>query len=296
MDFINERAAARYKFNFFLSFTLASAFMVAADFIMMVYDYAVFSLVPRTEWSVNLVELSSFIFITLIVVIWTRKVEKASWKSIGFTRKKAGLNFLLGWGIGGGILIFCVLVMMALGAVEITGINFSGGLLLRFIPIVIVWSIQGNAEEVLARGWLFTAVSSKHNILLGIIVSSVFFTVLHLGNDGIAVLPLLDLALFGIFAALLMLKTKNIWVISGFHASWNCFQGSVFAFPVSGHAAGDAFITVKSKGAEWLSGGSFGVEGSLVSILTQLVIILWLSYDLFIKQKIQLVRKQEVGY
>lgn len=86
-----------------------------------------------------------------------------------------------------------------------------------------VWSIQGNAEEVLTRSFLFAGISRKLNILAGIFISAVFFTVMHLGNDGINFLPLLDLFIFGVFAALVMIKTKNIFLISGFHAAWNCF-------------------------------------------------------------------------
>lgn len=116
---------------------------------------------------------------------------------------------------------------------------------------------------------------------IGILVSSLFFTFLHLGNDAISLIPLLDLPLFAILASLVMLKTGNIWVISGIHAAWNCFQGNVFAFPVSGTQAGQAFIAVETSGPDWLSGGAFGVEGSVISLLIQAGMITWLVYKLY---------------
>ena len=42
---------------------------------------------------------------------------------------------------------------------------------------------------------------------------------------------------------------------------------------------------------EWLSGGKFGVEGSIISVLIQAIFILWLIYDL--KRKSHLVKKTE---
>ena len=116
---------------------------------------------------------------------------------------------------------------------------------------------------------------------IGILVSSLFFTFLHLGNDAISLIPLLDLPLFAILASLVMLKTGNIWVISDIHAAWNCFQGNVFAFPVSGTQAGQAFIAVETSGPDWLSGGAFGVEGSVISLLIQAGMITWLVYKLY---------------
>lgn len=148
---------------------------------------------------------------------------------------------------------------------------------------MIVWSIQGNGEEVLTRSWIFAGISKKHSLWAGILLSSLFFTVMHLGNDGISVLSVIDLFIYGIFAALLMIKTGNVWLISGFHAAWNCFQGNVFAFKVSGIDTGLAFINISTKGSSWLTGGDFGVEGSLVSIAIQLVLVIYLYHDLFIK-------------
>lgn len=174
--------------------------------------------------------------------------------------------------------------MILTGAASFKGFQFSLAIVMKFILLVLAWSIQSHAEEVIARGWLFTRVSRKNNILLGVISSSLFFAVLHLANDGIAVLPIIDLFLFGVFAALFMMKTGNIWAVSGFHAAWNCFQGNVFSFPVSGTDTGDAFIKVVSNPNSWLSGGEFGVEGSIVSVAVQLILIIWLYYDLFLKQ------------
>ena len=175
--------------------------------------------------------------------------------------------------------------MALFGGVQLTGFHFSVANFLQFIPLLLAWSIQGHAEELLARGYLFSSLAAKHSIPLGILISSIFFCLIHLGNDGLSLIPILDLTLFGVLAALYYLKTGSIWGISGAHAAWNCFQGNVFGFPVSGTDAGPAFISVKQQGPDWLSGGAFGVEGSIISVTAQALVIAWLSYDLFFRKK-----------
>lgn len=78
--------------------------------------------------------------------------------------------------------------------------------------------------------------------------------------------------------------------MSGIHAAWNCFQGSVFSFYVSGIPIQESFIKVSTQGPDWLSGGKFGVEGSIFSVLVQSAVIAWLIYDLYIKNKYQLFK------
>lgn len=173
-----------------------------------------------------------------MVILWARYIEKSPWAGLGFTKKGAGKDFLLGWGIGAAMLTTCTLIMWGLGAIEFTSIQFSTKLVGEFIILILAWSIQGTTEEILTRGWMFSSLSARHNIPIGIIVSSLFFTFLHLGNNAISLIPILDLTLFAVLTCLIMLKTGNIWVIGGLHAAWNCFQGNVFAFPVSGTDAG----------------------------------------------------------
>lgn len=249
------------------------------------YRFIIFSVIPFSDYLLTLAELSGFIFLTLPVIFFSKVIYKQPLSSLGFTRKSLLKDYLKGWLYGAAILVICVIIMMMFGAVRISKVEFNGMLVLQFIPLILVWAIQGNAEEVLTRGFMLTGISRKINILTGIVISSIFFSAMHLGNNGLDILPLIDLFLFAIFASLLMIKSKNIWVVSGFHAAWNCFQGNVFAFPVSGTNIGNAFIHVTTHGPSWLSGGKFGVEGSMVSILIQIILIAWLYYDIFIKGK-----------
>ncbi|MNZ96715.1 hypothetical protein D3C78_1159210 [compost metagenome] len=56
----------------------------------------------------------------------------------------------------------------------------------------------------------------------------------------------------------------------GLHFAWNALEG-LLGIPVSGLPAAGLF-TVKANGAAWLTGGDFGLEGSIVTVILGLVI------------------------
>lgn len=284
-EFIREKNKSHLNLNFIYSPIVGFILLIIGETIGSMVFTPIRRLLPSNAFTSHIFELFSFIFISLVILLWARKVEKSTWLGLGFRKQGAYRDFLKGWGIGAAMLTTCALLMMAVGTVTISKINFTPTLFIQFLIIIIAWSIQGTTEEILARGWMFSSLSAKHNIPVGIVVSSLFFAAIHLGNNAISPISLLDLFFFGVLACLIMLKTDNIWVVSGVHAAWNCFQGNVFAFPVSGADTGAAFLEVNIKGPEWLSGGQFGVEGSVISLLVQGVMIAWLLYDLHFTHK-----------
>ena len=87
-------------------------------------------------------------------------------------------------------------------------------------------------------GWLLQTVTSKLNLSWGIAISSSFFSILHLGNQGVTALSLISIVLVGVLLALYMLKTDNIWGVAALHGAWNFAQGNLVGVAVSGQDAG----------------------------------------------------------
>jgi hypothetical protein len=60
--------------------------------------------------------------------------------------------------------------------------------------------------------------------------------------------------------------TGRLWLPIGIHVAWNFTQGGIFGVTVSGHP-GEGLFQGTLTGPDWLSGGAFGAEASVVAIV-----------------------------
>lgn len=96
---------------------------------------------------------------------------------------------------------------------NIRGLNFSNPLYYNIFNILISVILAPIVEEFLYRGILLYKFSFKQNIRLGIIISSLFFGILHIDLIGSFV--------FGIIMCLLYLKTKTLVIPIMSHSLYN---------------------------------------------------------------------------
>jgi hypothetical protein len=61
--------------------------------------------------------------------------------------------------------------------------------------------------------------------------------------------------------------TRRLWLGIGFHIAWNYTQSGIFSGIVSGSDSDPGLIRASFDGPEALTGGSFGLESSLVAFL-----------------------------
>src|SRR5262249_6746703 len=91
-------------------------------------------------------------------------------------------------------------------------------------------------------------------------------------------LGLANVAAFGLLACLALKRTGNLWLVIGFHASWDWGETYLFGVGDSGHPPAPGHLLssiVSSKSPAWLSGGSVGPEGS--ALCAALFVILWMA-------------------
>ena len=217
------------------------------------------------------------------VIFWiVCKIQKKSWRSMGLFREKVIRSYLKGAGIAilGIIAIMSTLQFKGEIIIQPTSINREGAVWGILLMICVAWMIQGAAEELFLRGFMFQAITSRYGVYKGIIVPAIVFALLHLGNAGVSMTSMLNILLCGLALVLLTLKDENLWGAFGFHAAWNLLQGNVFGISVSGNAMDiSLFKTINQADTFW-TGGNFGLEGSLLTtfffILMSVILILQL--------------------
>jgi membrane protease YdiL (CAAX protease family) len=120
-------------------------------------------------------------------------------------------------------------------------------------------------EEVLLRGVLFRVVEQSLGSWAALALSALLFGLLHTGNPNATWAAALGLSLqAGVLLGAAYMVSRSLWFPIGLHWAWNATQAGVVGGTVSGHAGG-AVITTRPTGPDLLSGGAFGVEGSVLS-------------------------------
>lgn len=199
----------------------------------------------------------------LVAILFCKIIQKRSWKSIGLSRQNAFSNYICG-AIFGAITISLIVAICAVtGAGFFTNEETSSVLIIALF--LLAYLIQGASEEILCRGYFMYSVARRYPMWVAVMISSIMFALLHMPNNGISLIALLNLFLFGVFAAVVTIRTGSIWYASGFHSAWNFVQGNFYGIKVSGmdmHGSLLHFTFEPSKA--YLNGGAFGIEGGLL--------------------------------
>lgn len=227
-------------------------------------------------------KLFSFLCIALVLMAWVKWYERRPIANLGFFKKKWAFEILKGWFYGTVLLSATCGLIYLFGGLSFDKVDLSSKTIWYVLSLLPLWLIQGGTEELITRGWLLPLINKRSNLAIAVAVSSSLFGLMHLGNDHVTITSMLSLILSGFLMALYMLKTDNIWGVVGLHGAWNFMQGNFFGVAVSGTPTEASILTVKSKAGtpDWLSGGAFGIEGSLIASLVLLVGIGILAWQL----------------
>jgi hypothetical protein len=99
---------------------------------------------------------------------------------------------------------------------------------------------------------------------------------LHSGNPGVSGAGILNTGLAGVFLGALYLRTGSLWWPTGAHLGWNWTHGFLLDLPVSGLDLADTpWMDSRAVGPDFISGGSFGPEGSWITAAVLVCASLW---------------------
>ena len=175
-----------------------------------------------------------------------------------------GRELGIGLVIGAGLYTACELILMAVGIYRIKGLNP----LSYMIPAIAMALSSSVFEELLFRGVLFRSVETWFGSWAALVVSSLVFGLTHLMNPQGTIEGALFIAVeAGILLAAAYMLTRRLWLSIGFHMAWNYTQSAIFSGIVSGNDAQQGLIRSTTIGPDWLTGGSFGVESSVLALV-----------------------------
>ncbi len=253
-------------------------FMIGTGEVSWMNNLESMSTSPMTTW---LMLVMSTAFVILCFFIYIRLFERRSFYTIGLNQRSKFKKYITGAAIAivMQLAYFFIVLIFGWGEVVSQPINATGAMGTSAIGLVLLFlvgfMIQGASEEIVVRGWMMPVLSAHYKIPTAIAITSVFFGLLHIGNPNIEILPIINLILYGVFAALYAIWDGGLWGIFAQHSIWNWFMGNVLGLPVSGMIIGNAsIIETKLTGPIFITGGSFGPEGGVIVTLIEIISII----------------------
>jgi membrane protease YdiL (CAAX protease family) len=182
-----------------------------------------------------------------------------------------GLDRRLPWlrDLSIGTLVGCMMVGLAVAAIAIGG-NLSFFLTVtprafgRLGLELVILLAAALAEEAAFRGYPFQRMIEAIGTVPAVIVLSALFGAVHWENPSSSNFSTLNTALVGAVLCVAYLRTRALWLPWGIHFGWNFALGIGFGLPVSGLTEFAVIIHGKAHGPIWLTGGAYGIEGSLI--------------------------------
>ena len=216
-------------------------------------------------------ELITMLTILCSAWIMVSFIDKRPFTELGFMRDNLVRDVLFGLSIGSAWLLLSIAVSLIFKSAEL---ETSGSIVLPALFISgTAMLLNTVTQEVLTRSYIFQTIQSQTNAVWAVILTSILFVSLHAGALHGSWLPVVNIFFAGILFGTAYYITKNLWLPISIHFIWNFLLGPVFGLAVSGQNLANNWKLFTLKGPSFLTGGRFGLEGSLiVTIITILFI------------------------
>lgn len=213
----------------------------------------------------------------LAIIVYMLTMKYLARRSIPeLSKKGAGFEAVMGALTGGIFIALSTIIIVSLGGYSFEWANNADTVT---ILITSIEAALGAAivEELIFRGLMFQAINKLLGNWTALAVTSLFFGIAHLGNTGATLWSAFAITLeAGVLLGAAFMWRRNLWFAMGLHFSWNALEG-LLGIPVSGHTTAGLLI-VKMQGPYLLTGGDFGLEGSVVPVIISLLIAIPMLY------------------
>lgn len=131
-------------------------------------------------------------------------------------------------------------------------------------------------EELLFRGYVLQKLQ-RFNRGAAVFVTSILFALAHGGNPAVSALAFANILLAGVLLALMWVWDGTLWMPISGHVAWNVLSGPILGHELSGLDLGPTVLVERDPGPAWLTGGAFGIEGSVLITATEVAAIAFIA-------------------
>jgi hypothetical protein len=225
--------------------------------------------------------VSSFDLILSVALLYicAKYIEKRPFLSYGFSGCTVGGGLketMAGAAVAAFMVSTVMLILFLTGSYQV----FAAGWHIEFLTFLPFLLVAAMREEVMFRGYVLQTLEKSWGTIGAIVISSLMFGFLHMINfeAGIQwpakIYSCVCLSIdAGLVFAVAYLINRRLWFPFGLHVTWNVFEGPVYGTLVSSLNLGKPLLVAKLSGPEYLTGGIFGPEASLVEVCVCLLLV-----------------------
>lgn len=164
--------------------------------------------------------------------------------------------------------IFMVLVVSTIVATGSATVYWKGFWAEKQFSVFMMFLAVAVGEEMIFRGVIFRWIDERWNTWVALLLSAILFGWIHISNDNASWWSSFAIAIeAGLLLGAAYKWSGTLWVPIGIHWAWNYTQGNIFGLAVSGNNAGETMLTTIVNGPDIITGGAFGPEASIISVI-----------------------------
>ena len=228
--------------------------------------------------------LAGIIYVVLAYVLlklFAEKIYKIKMENLGMSKFSIQTKWIIA-AILLPVIVKAIYIFLFSGEYIFSGMNNNEIFSTLSEGIVFTGIAAGFVEEMVFRGLILNLLKSRWNTLVAVLVPSVLFGFVHiLGMNfsiGSCLLVLLAGTVVGIMFSMIAIESGSVWNSGIVHAIWNIV---IIGGGLSINQTADEYSVVtyvlKSKSFAF-TGGEFGIESSVVSLLGYIVVTLIAVY------------------
>lgn len=217
-------------------------------------------------------------FAAILLATWfCVRVEGKTLASVGFALDMRALrHFGKGLAVGAALVAATFLLVMLAGAAHLEVAGTVDPVAIGALAVTMLGAVL--FEEALFRGYAFRRAADGMGEALALAVFALIFMLLHpldsTMSPGAMTVATANLLLAAVLLGAWYLRTGRIALPAGLHLGWNLSM-QMLGFSISGGPEGDSvWRPVFDSGNEWLTGGDYGLQASVLS-LPPLVLAIW---------------------
>lgn len=197
-----------------------------------------------------------------------KRFERRPFRTVGFRLERSvWRDITLGLFTGALTPAIVALGFLAFGAATMKPVPVNW--LEVTIPMAVAMALISSSEEIFLRGYFMQAIAEWGGPIIAAGISGLVFGLLHAGNPGANPMGLIITAVNGALLAYMMVRMGSLWLACAYHAGWNLIAAIGFGMGTSGMLSPGALASTELHGSAFWTGGSYGFEASVVSLVAE---------------------------